>query len=278
MQKKLGGSVFDKVFESLEVFLEGLAAGLSDGERGVWLASDESFLTLDIAQLFEGAGVAGEVAVGEREERLEGGEIDALVYHQHRHDAEARFAFESLVDAVESWNHDLLFVIRGTCLIDSVITTRGLPVFEGEEDAENDVPKAEAEEPEEDGVVDEEAVDDAEDNLNVAQQGDGGGGVVGTVDKSQAVEYQHKGGGETIVTLQQHSQAEQSAGDSRDEEMEQGSAYGLVEGEVMVLPLGFGVGHDTDGAEGYNNESEGTEDGSPGTPGGVEGEVDAPSG
>ena len=72
MQKKLGGGVFDKVFESLEVFLEGLAAGVSDGERGVWLASDEAFLTLDIAQLFEGAGVAGEIAVGEREERLEG--------------------------------------------------------------------------------------------------------------------------------------------------------------------------------------------------------------
>ncbi len=150
--------------------------------------------------------------------------------------------------------------------------------IEGEEDAEDDVPEAEAEEPEEDAVTDEETVDDAEEKLAVAQQSDGRGGVVGAVDKGQAVEDQHKGGGETIVTLQQHSQAEQSAGDSRDEEMEQGSAYGLVEGEVMVLPLGFGVGHDTDGAEGYNNESEGTEDGSPGTPGGVEGEVDAPSG
>ena len=260
------------------MFLEGLAAGLSDGERGVWLASDEAFLTLDIAHLFEGAGVAGQVAVGEREERFEGGEIDALVHHQHRHDAKSRFAFESLVDAVESGNHDLLFIIRGTCLIDSVITTGGLPVFEGEEDAENDVPKAEAEEPEEDGVVDEEAVDDTEEKLNVAQQGDGGGGVVGAVYKSQTVEDQHKGGGETIVALQQHSQAEQAAGDSWDEEMEQRTAYGLVEGEVMVLPLGFGVGHDTDGAEGYNNESEGTEDCSPGTPGGVECEVDAPSG
>ena len=160
------------------MFLEGLTAGLSDGERGVWLASDEAFLTLDIAQFFEGAGVAGEIAVGEREERLEGGEIDALVHHQHRHDAEARFAFEGLVDAVEGWNHDLLFVIRGTSLIDSVITAGGSPVFEGEEDAEDDVPQAEAKEPEEDAVADHEAVDDSEEQLAVAEEGDVGGGEV----------------------------------------------------------------------------------------------------
>ena len=176
--KKLGGSGFYKLFESLEVFLEGLAAGLSDGERGVWLASDEAFLALDIAQLLEGAGVAGQVAVGEREERFEGGEIDALVHHQHRHDAKSRFAFESLVYAVEGGNHDLLFIIRGTCLIDSVIISGGSPVFEGEEDAEDDVPQAEAKEPEEDAIADHEAVDDAEEQLTVAEEGDVGGGEV----------------------------------------------------------------------------------------------------
>ena len=160
------------------MFLEGLAAGLSDGERGVWLATDEAFFALDIAQLLEGAGVAGQVAVGQREERLEGGEIDALVHHQHRHDAKSRFAFESLVDAVESGNHDLLIV--GLCidLINSIITTGGSPVFEGEEDAEDDVPQAEAKEPEEDAVADHEAVDDSEEQLAVAEEGDVGGGEV----------------------------------------------------------------------------------------------------
>lgn len=160
------------------MFLEGLAAGLSDGERGVWLASDEAFLTLDIAQLFECAGVAGEIAVGEREERLEGGEVDTLVDHEHRHDAEARFAFKSLVYAVEGGNHDLLIV--GLCidLINSIITTGSSPVFEGEEDAEDDVPKAEAEEPEEDAMADHKAVDDAEEQLAVAEEGDVGGGEV----------------------------------------------------------------------------------------------------
>ena len=63
--KKLGRGVLDKVFECLEVFLKSLAACLGDGEGGVWLASDEAFLALDIAQLLEGAGVAGQVAVGE---------------------------------------------------------------------------------------------------------------------------------------------------------------------------------------------------------------------
>ncbi len=101
--------------------------------------------------------------------------------------------------------------------------------IEGEEDAEDNVPEAEAEEPEEDAVTDEETVDDAEEKLAVAQQSDGRGGVVGAVDKGQAVEDQHKGGGEAIVTLQQHSQAEQSAGDCGHEEVEQGTAHGLVE-------------------------------------------------
>ncbi len=164
------------------MFLEGLAAGLSDGERGVWLAPDEAFLTLDIAQFFECAGVAGEIAVGEREERLEGGEVDTLVDHEHRHDAEARFAFKSLVYAVEGGNHDLLIISRGTSLIVSADTgfntIGGSPVFEGEEDAEDDVPKAEAEEPEEDAVADHKAVDDAEEQLAVAEEGDVGGGEV----------------------------------------------------------------------------------------------------
>ena len=257
---------------------KGLAPGLGDGKGGVGFAPDEAFFALYVAQLFEGTGVAGKVAVGEREERLEGGEVDTLVDHEHGHDAESCFALESFVDAVEGGNHDLLFVIKGTSLIDSIITTGGLPVFEGEEDAEDDVPQAEAEEPEEDAMADDKAVDDAEEQLSIAQQGNGGGGVVGAVNKCQAVEDQHKGGGETIVTLQQHSQAEQAAGDSRDEEMEQGSAYGLVEGEVMVLSFGFGVGHDTDGAKGYGHKCCSTEDGCPCAARGVEGEVDAPGG
>ena len=155
------------------MFFERLATGLGDGERGVWLAPDEAFLTLDIAQLFECAGVAGEIAVGEREERLEGGEIYALVHHQHRHDAKSRFAFESFVYAVEGGNHDLLIISRGTSLIVSADTgfntTGGSPVFEGEEDAEDDVPQAEAEEPEKDTMADHKAVDDAEEQLAVAE-------------------------------------------------------------------------------------------------------------
>ena len=71
-----------------------------------------------------------------------------------------------------------MFVIKRTSLIDSIITTGGLPVFEGEEDAEDDVPQAEAEEPEEDAMADDKAVDDAEEQLSIAQQGNGRGGEV----------------------------------------------------------------------------------------------------
>ena len=257
---------------------KGLAPGLGDGEGGVGFAPDEAFFALYVAQLFEGTGVAGKVAVGEREERLEGGEVDTLVDHEHGHDAEPCFALESFVDAVEGGNHDLLFVIKRTSLIDSIITTGGLPVFEGEEDAEDDVPQAEAEEPEEDAMADDEAVDDAEEQLSIAQQGNGRGGVVGAVNKSQAVEDQHEGGSEAVVALHEHGDTEQSTSDGGHEEVEQGSAYGLVEGEVMVLSFGFRVGHDADGAKGYGHKCCCTEDGCPCAAGGVEGEVDAPGG
>ena len=60
---------------------ESFTAGLGDGEGGVGFAPDETFIALDVAELLEGTGVAGQVAVGEAEELLEGGEVDTLVDH-----------------------------------------------------------------------------------------------------------------------------------------------------------------------------------------------------
>ena len=54
---------------------------------------------------------------------------------------------------------------------------------------------AEAEEPEEEGVVDGEAVDDAEEDFAVAEEAEGGVGVVLAIDEGEAVEEQHHGGG-----------------------------------------------------------------------------------
>ena len=206
------------------MFFECLAAGLGDGEGGVGLPSDEAFLALYVAELFEGARVAGQISVGEGEERLEGGEVDTLVDHQHRHDAETGFALESFVYAVEGGNHDLLIVSRETNIIVSADTgfntTGGSPVFEGEENAEDDMPQSKSEEPEEDAVIDKKAVGDAEDEFSVAEQSDGGGGVVGAVDEGEAVEDKHESGGEAVVTLQEHCQAEQTTCDSGNEEVE----------------------------------------------------------
>ena len=58
---------------------------------------------------------------------------------------------------------------------------------------------------------DDEAVDDAEQKLAVAQQGDGPMGVVAGVEQGEAVEHQHEGGSQPIMTLQQHGEAEQAA-------------------------------------------------------------------
>ena len=140
------------------------------------------------------------------------------------------------------------------------------------------MPEAEAEEPEKDAVMDKEAVDDAEEEFSVAEQSDGGGGVMCAVDKGEAVEYKHERGCEAVVTLQEHCQAEQSACDSGYEEVQQRTAHGLVEGEMVVLPFRLGVGHNADGAERDDHKRCSTENGGPGATGSVEGEVDAPSG
>ena len=97
------------------------------------------------------------------------------------------------------------------------------------------------------------------------------------VDEGEAVEYKHERGGEAVVTLQEHCQAEQSACDSGYEEVQQRTAHGLVEREMVVLPFRLGVGHNADGAERDDNENSSTEDGGPSATGSVEGEVDTPS-
>ena len=60
---------------------EGLGTLTGDGEGGVGFAAYETFLTLDVAEVFEAAGMGGKVAVGEVEERFKSGEVDGLVDH-----------------------------------------------------------------------------------------------------------------------------------------------------------------------------------------------------
>lgn len=81
----------------MQVSLEGLAARLGDGERSVGFAADEPLLRLDVAKLFQRPSVAGKVAVGEAEERFERCKVQALIDHEHRHDAEPGFAFKGFI-------------------------------------------------------------------------------------------------------------------------------------------------------------------------------------
>ena len=91
---------------------KGVAAGFGDGEGGIRLASDESFFRADIAQFLQIAGMAGEVAVGQAEQRLQGGEVGRLVGHQDGHNAEARLTFEGLVESVELVHYFILSYLR----------------------------------------------------------------------------------------------------------------------------------------------------------------------
>ena len=91
---------------------EGGTALFSDGKGGVGLASDESLFGADEAHFLQIAGMAGQIAVREPEQRLQGGEVRRLVGHQDGHDAEARLAFEGLIETVQLVNHYFLSYLR----------------------------------------------------------------------------------------------------------------------------------------------------------------------
>jgi hypothetical protein len=82
-----------------------------------------------------------------------------------------------------------------------------MAVAKGEEDAKDDVPQAEPQEPEEDAMADDKAVHYAQQQFDVAEQGKARGGVVSAIDEGKAIEDQHKGGCDAIVTLLQHGKA-----------------------------------------------------------------------
>ncbi len=63
-QKKLF-LFFDELFQNGKMFFESFTAFWGYAVDGVGFATDEAFFTADIALVFECAGVAGEVAVGQ---------------------------------------------------------------------------------------------------------------------------------------------------------------------------------------------------------------------
>ena len=48
-----------------------------------WFSSDKTFVAYDISQFFQGTGMAGKIAVGQRELLFQKIEISFLIYHQN---------------------------------------------------------------------------------------------------------------------------------------------------------------------------------------------------
>ena len=143
----------DKRGKGLDMSRKRSLSQISDGITRVGFTSDKAFFAADVAQIFETAGMAGEVAIGEFEQRLHLGKVDRFVGHQHRHDAKPDLALKSLVQTVQIGNHGLLAPF----------------VFYHEEDPENDVQHPEADEPSQQGVIDQEAIDEAQGQLGITQ-------------------------------------------------------------------------------------------------------------
>ena len=92
---------FEQVFESLDVEGEGLSASLCHGKLGIGLTADELFLASDVAVLFQTAGMAGEVAVCDLQQRLQGGEVGGAVCHEDGHDAQPHLVLKRFVQTVD---------------------------------------------------------------------------------------------------------------------------------------------------------------------------------
>src|ERR1017187_4106100 len=75
-----------------------------EGDKSLWLAGDEGLLKGDVARLLDRGQMRAEVAVGERELRLEIGEVHLLARGQmaeRSHDLQAR---QIMDDWVEFWH------------------------------------------------------------------------------------------------------------------------------------------------------------------------------
>src|SRR3712207_1862664 len=77
IQKKLTVST-DQFFEGFQVFGKGLAAGVGGPVRGVGLAAHELLLYFHVLPFFQRLQVAGQVAVGEVQQFLEGIEVEPV--------------------------------------------------------------------------------------------------------------------------------------------------------------------------------------------------------
>lgn len=114
----------------------------------------------------------------------------------------------------------------------------------------------ESEEPEEQGVMNNEAVDEAEQYFAVAEKAEGWVGVMLAIDEGEAVEDEHDGGGEPVVSLQNHSEGEESACSQGYQKVETHLAHPAVKGKRQVVSFGFVIRHDGDGGGADREESE----------------------
>lgn len=120
---------------------------------------------------------------------------------------------------------------------------------------------AETEEPKQQRVRHCEAVDDAEDQLRVAEQTQHRVGVVAAVDLREAVEEEHDGGGEPVVSLHHQGHAEEAARGERDEEVEEHQHHPFVEGKAQVVPFRLHDGEDKDGEQRKREQPNGDQSG-----------------
>ena len=103
--KKFLFLLLHELFQRRKMLLERLATFGRHTVNCVWLAADKAFLATDITQLLQCTRMAGQIAVGQLQQMLEGGKIRIIIHHQHRHDTKSRTAFKRLAQTEYRYFH-----------------------------------------------------------------------------------------------------------------------------------------------------------------------------
>ena len=85
--------------------LKSLLPSLCGLKRSFRFSSHKGFLANDVAQLFQSPRMAGQIAVRQRKQFLQGVEIHIFIYHQDGHYAQADFTFECLIYILKCFYH-----------------------------------------------------------------------------------------------------------------------------------------------------------------------------
>jgi len=97
--------LFNQLFQRVQVLAEGLSPFPRGAVARVGLSVYKRFFHFYIASAFQGLQVTGEVSIGKPQDFLQGTEVDLVIDHQGRHDAQPASVVKGFVQICYLYFH-----------------------------------------------------------------------------------------------------------------------------------------------------------------------------